>query len=90
LDGRQLDNRHEGLLEINASMLGESTHHLVSLVSLKRDVRIEFVLEHPLLGDDMGAGGFVDKPPGSIGLESRELGLHGTTLVGIAQSLASG
>ena len=54
-------------------MLGESAHHPAGLVPLKRAVWIEFVLEHPLLRDDMGASGFVDKPLGSVGLESREL-----------------
>jgi len=71
-------------------VLIESAYHPAGLVPFKGAVRIKFVLEHPLPGDDVGAGGFVDKPPGSVGLESRELGLHGTMLVGIAQSLASG
>jgi hypothetical protein len=53
-DGSRLDDRAEGLIVVHPRALIEPPEDPTSLVSFKRVIRLELVLEDPLVGDDIG------------------------------------
>jgi hypothetical protein len=61
------DYQAECLIVVDIGSLGEAAKNLASLVPFLGAVRIEFVLENPLIGDDVGANGAMDKIPGVVG-----------------------
>jgi hypothetical protein len=56
-DGGRLDDGTEGLIVVHPEVLSEALEDSMSLVSIKRAIRLELVLENPLAGDDIGPGG---------------------------------
>jgi hypothetical protein len=55
----------------------------MSLIPVYGAVRIEFVLENPLAGDDVGANGTRNKIPGVVGDQDSKLHFHGAIPVWI-------
>jgi hypothetical protein len=53
-DGGRLDDGAEGLIVVNLRVLSEPPEDPTSLVSVKRAIRLQLVLEDPLVGDDIG------------------------------------
>jgi hypothetical protein len=53
-DGGRLDDGVEGLIVVNLRVLSEPPEDPTSLVSVKRAIRLQLVLEDPLVGDDIG------------------------------------
>jgi hypothetical protein len=71
VDGGQLYNRVESLIVVDAGPLGEA---------VKKDDRIELVLEDPFADEDIGVNRTRDKIPSVVGDQSIIFFLHGTTL----------
>jgi hypothetical protein len=67
VDHGRHDYRAECLIVVDTGSLGEAAKNPTSLVPFLGDIRIEFVLENPLVGDDVGANGAMDKIPGVVG-----------------------
>jgi hypothetical protein len=63
------DDRVESLILVNARSLGESTAYPASLVTLKRSVCIELVLEVPLASNKINTGGPRYQIPSTVVLE---------------------
>jgi hypothetical protein len=61
-DGGTLDDGAEGLIVVHPGVLSEALEDSMSLVSIKRAIRLELVLENPLASDDIGPGGRGTKP----------------------------
>jgi hypothetical protein len=53
-DGGRLDDGVEGLIVVHPGALSEAPEDPTSLISIKRVIRLELVLEDPLVGDDIG------------------------------------
>jgi hypothetical protein len=53
-DGGRLDDEAEGLVIVHPGTLSEPPKDPTSLVSVKRAIRLELVLDDPLVGDDIG------------------------------------
>jgi hypothetical protein len=53
-DGGRLDDGAEGLVVVHPGALSEPPEDLMSLVPVKRVIRLELVLEDPLASDDIG------------------------------------
>jgi hypothetical protein len=53
-DGSRLHHWTECLIEVNTGPLGETSKNPSGLVPLKGAIRLEFVLEDPLAGDNIG------------------------------------
>jgi hypothetical protein len=54
LDGGRLYDGAEGLIVVHPEALSEPPEDPVSLVPVKRVIRLELVLEDPLVGDNIG------------------------------------
>jgi hypothetical protein len=67
-DGPGLDNRGEGLSEINAGSLTKATNDPSRLMPIKSSIWIELVLEDPLPGDDVGMAWSRNKLPCLVAL----------------------
>jgi hypothetical protein len=89
-DRGRLDHQAEGLIVVDAGLLGEAVKNPVSLVPVQRAVGIELVLKNPLIGDDVGANGTRDKILGIVGDQSSKLFFHGTTPVQIDEGSTDG
>lgn len=76
----------ENFAEVDAGALRESADNPSCLVALQGPIRLHFMLEHPFAVDHRGVGRARNKSPGVVGDEGVELGLHGGTPVGIAES----
>jgi hypothetical protein len=81
-----LDNRTEGLTEINSRTLRITTNNPSSLVPLKRTIWIVLNLEHPLTGDDISARRSRNKIPSLILREGSNLLFHGGSPIWISKS----
>jgi hypothetical protein len=55
--GSRFDNCAEGLVVVNALVLGEATNNPASLVASKGPISMELVPEDPLPRYDVGSGG---------------------------------
>jgi hypothetical protein len=53
-NGGGLDDGAEGLIVVHPRALGEPSEDPMSLVPVQRAIYLEFVLEDPLAGDDIG------------------------------------
>ena len=89
-DRRRFDNRRECLLEVDAWALMEATNNPPSFVVFEGAVGVEFVLEDPLAGDDLGISGTRHERPGTIVLKGIKLELHCGTPVGVAEGCTNG
>jgi hypothetical protein len=89
-DRGRLDHRIEGLIAVNARLLGEATKDLASLVSLQRIVGVELVLKNPFASDDVGANGVRDKIPGVVGDKGSKLFFHDAMPVRIDEGSTNG
>jgi hypothetical protein len=69
-DHRRFDNRAEGLIIVDTSLLGEATDDPARLVLSQSTVGVELVFEQPLVGDNIGAGGPRYEVLGAVGEES--------------------
>jgi hypothetical protein len=57
LNGGRFDNRAEGLVVVNAFVLGEAANNPVSLVAGEGPIGMKLVPEDPLPRDDVGSRG---------------------------------
>lgn len=64
IDGGRLHDRAESLIKVNPRALSESLEDPTSLIAIKGAIRIEFVLENPFIGDDIGTRVTRDESPG--------------------------
>jgi hypothetical protein len=67
-DGGRLDDGAEGLIVVHPGALSEAPEDPTSLVSIKRAIRLELVLEDPLVGDDIGPRRPRDQVPCAVRL----------------------
>jgi hypothetical protein len=81
-----LDNRAEGLTEINSRTLRITADNPSSLVPLKRTIGIVLNLEHPLTRDDISARRSRNKIPSLILREGSNLLFHGGSPIWISKS----
>jgi hypothetical protein len=82
LDGGRLDNGAEGLIIVHPGALSEPPEDPTSLISIERVVRLELVLEDPLVGDDIG----LRRSRNQVSRVVRQQGLvllHSATPVGV-------
>jgi hypothetical protein len=63
-DGGKLNDRAESLGKVNLRALSESSEDPTSLIAVKGAIWIEFVLENPFIGDDIGTKVTRDESPG--------------------------
>ena len=84
-DCRWFDHRRERLLEVDAGSLMKATDNPPGFVTLEGAVGVQFVLEHPLAGDDLGISRTRYERPCAVVLESIELELHCCSPVRITQ-----
>jgi hypothetical protein len=82
LDGGKLDDGAEGLIVVHSGALCEPPDDLMSLVPVKGAIRLEFMLEDPLVGDDIGPRRPRNQVPCAIRQQSLVL-LHSAMLVGV-------
>ena len=75
-DCRWFDHRRERLLEVDAGSLMKAADNPPGFVTLEGAVGVQFVLEHPLAGDDLGISRTRYERPCAVVLESIELELH--------------
>ena len=75
-DGRRLDHRGEGLMEVDAGALGEPADDPSGLSTLQCAIRMQLVLEEPFAGDDIGLCGAGHERPRAVALQGVEFGLH--------------
>jgi hypothetical protein len=83
-DGGRLDNGAESLIVVHAGALSEPLEDPTSLVSVKRAIHLEIVLEDPLVDDDIGPR----RPRNQVPHVVRQQGLvllHSATLVGVRE-----
>jgi hypothetical protein len=80
-DHGQLDHRAEGLILVDARLLGEAVKNLVSLVPVQGARGIKLVLENQLVGDNVRANEMRDKIPSVVGNQGSKLFFHGILLV---------
>ena len=76
-DGPGFDNRGEGVGEVDAGTLMETTNDPACLVTVEGAIRMKLVLEDPLAGNDVGMAGSRNKLPRLVALQGVELILHG-------------
>ena len=84
--GSRLHNRAESLIIINPWTLSKATEHPTSLVSLQRAMCLEFVLEYPLVGDNIGLRRTWNQIPRVISQQSIEFLLHRLAPIGISKT----
>lgn len=86
--GGRLDHRAEGLVVVDAMLLGEAANDPTSFVTSKGTIGVVFVLEHPLARDHIGAGGSWNKGPSAVVDEGLIFVGHSRTPIGIGQGAA--
>ena len=79
MHGGRFDDRTEGLAEVNAWALRESTEHQVCLVPIQGAIRHQLVLEKPLVGDKVRTFRTWNELPCVVPAQSNKLILHGET-----------
>jgi hypothetical protein len=82
-DRNRLDHRAEGLIIVDGGSLGEATKNPSSLVQFQRAVKIELVVENPLVGDDIEANGARDKISGVVSDQGSKFFFHGVAPIRI-------
>ena len=87
-NGRGLDDGAEGLVVVDAMLLGVATNNPTCLVTGERAIGVELVLEDPLAGNDVCTRWTRDEPPRAIVDQSLELFGHGCTPVGVGKGRA--
>jgi hypothetical protein len=81
-DSGRLDDEAEGLIVVHPGVLCEAPEDPASLVPVKRAIRLELVLEDPLVDDNIGTR----RPRNQVPHVVRQQGLvllHSVTLVGV-------
>jgi hypothetical protein len=81
LDGGRFDGA-EGLIVVHPGALSEPPEAPTSLVPVKRAIRLELVLEDPLVGDDIGPKRPRNQVPRAVRQQGHVL-LHSATPVGV-------
>jgi hypothetical protein len=66
----------EALIIVNTDSLDEDVRNPTSLVPFQGAIKIELVLENPLIGDDVVANGVRDKIPGVVGDQGSKFFFH--------------
>jgi hypothetical protein len=89
-DGGRLGHRAEGLIVVNARLLGKVTKDPASLIPFQGAVGVELVLEDSFAGDDIGANKTRDKLPSIIGDQSIIFFFHGTVAGRVDEGSADG
>jgi hypothetical protein len=85
-DGGRFDDGTEGLVEVNARLLCETTNNPTCLVTSKRSIGIEFVTKDPFATYDVSTGRGRDESPGLVLEKSVIFFLHGLAPRGITKS----
>jgi hypothetical protein len=80
-----LHNRSESLIIIDAGTLHELTMNPMGLVPLECPIDLEFVLEDPIAGDNVGTMGSWNQVLSVVGHESDVLFLHSHPLMRISE-----
>jgi hypothetical protein len=81
-NGGTLDDGAEGLVVVHPRALSEPPEDPMSFVPVKRAIRLEFVLEDPLIGDDIGPRRPRNQVPHAVRQQGLVL-LHSATPVGV-------
>ena len=71
-----LNNRSEGVGEVDASMLPEATNNPARFIAIKGTMRTELVFEDPLPGNHVGVPGTGNKLPRPVAQQGVKLLLH--------------
>jgi hypothetical protein len=90
MDRGGLDHWAKGLIVVDARSLGEAAKNTASLVPVQGAIRIELVLENPLVGDVVGANKTRDKILGVVGDQGYKLFFHHVTPVQIDEGGVDG
>jgi hypothetical protein len=77
-NGGWIDNRAKCLIVVDVGPLGEAVKNPTGLVPFQGDVGVEFVLEDPFIGDDVGANRMRDNIPSVVSDQSIIFFLHDT------------
>jgi hypothetical protein len=83
-DGGRLDDGVKGLIVVHPGALSEPLKDPMSLVPVKRAIRLKLVLEDLLAGDDIGPRRPMNQVPRAVRQQSLVL-LHSVTLVGVCK-----
>jgi hypothetical protein len=89
-DGGWLDHRTEGLIVVDAGLMGEAVKNPTSLVPFQSAIGVELVLENPFADDDVGANRTRDKLPSIVGDQSIIFFFHGTAPGRVSEGGADG
>ena len=89
-DGRRLDHWTEGLVIVDAVLLGEAANYPARFIASQSAVGVELVLEDPFAGDNIGAWRARDEAPGVVVHESFVLVFHRSAPIGICEGTARG
>jgi hypothetical protein len=87
-DCGRLDHQVEGLIIVDARLLGEAAKNPGRLVPFLGAIGVELVLDDPFAIDDIGSNGARDKIPGVVGDHDNKFFFHGMTLVFINEGSA--
>jgi hypothetical protein len=66
LNGRWLDDKGKGFIEVHTRSLREPVYHPTSLVLLEATIRTKLVFEHSLAGDHVGMRWLRDQLQGLV------------------------
>jgi hypothetical protein len=84
-NGGMLDDGAEGLITVHPEALSEVLEHPTSLVSVKRAIHHDLVLEDPLVGDDIGPRRSRNQVPCDVRQQGLILLLHNTKPMGVCE-----
>jgi hypothetical protein len=88
VDRGRLDHRDEGLIVVNAGLLGEAAKDPASLVPFQKAFGVELVLENLFVGDDIRANGERDKISCVVDDQGSKFFFHGVVPVLIDEGRA--
>lgn len=88
MDRGRLDDGAEGLVIVDAVLLGVAADHPTSLVLSEGAVRVKFLLEDPLARDDVSTRGAGHQAPSAIVSQGLVLIHHGSMPVGVSERVA--
>jgi hypothetical protein len=80
-----LHNGAESPIVIDVRTLREPVKNLAGLVSLECPISLEFVLEYPVVGDNIDAAVAQNQVPSAVGHEGGVLFLHSRPLMRIGE-----
>jgi hypothetical protein len=83
-----LDHRTEGLIVVDAVLLGEATNHPARLVAGKRAIGVELMAEDPFARHDVGTRRTWDEALGVVGVEGLVLINHRSAPIGVSEGAA--